>query len=343
MKTFRLKRGLFAPFIVCCLIALFTAGCSTGGEVKEGAAPQAGSGDSSTPAQQEEVRTIQHSMGTAEMKGTPKNIVVLEWTYAEDLIALGIQPKGVADVEGYKKYVNAQPGLSADVIDVGTRQEPSLELITSLKPDLIIAENFRVKDTYEQLKAIAPTVVFDNYSKEASQDQYATMENSFRTIADIVGKKEEGEKVLADVQATFDNAKAKLKAAGKEHVKFALIQGFSNQDAAVMLLYSDNSIAAGALKRAGFENAYQPNPLPEDGYAQTTVESLVPVQDANLLYVVQDDDNIIEKQMKNNAVWNGLHFVKEQKTYPLGGDMWVYGGPLSAKILVDKAVSLLTQ
>lgn len=341
MQNHQLKRKLISPVILLCLVVLFIAGCSSGSGTKEGASS---GNEQADKAQNQDtgIRTIEHSMGTAELKGTPKKIVVLEWTYAEDLLALGVEPTGVADVEGYKKYVNAKPELPANVVDVGTRQEPSLELITSLKPDLIIAENFRVKDTYDKLKEIAPTVVFDNYSKEASKDQYATMEKSFLTVADIVGKKKEGEQVISDLQNTYDDAKAKLKAAGKENAKYALIQGFSNQDAAVMLLYADNSIAAGALKRAGFANAYQPDTLLEDGYSQSTVESLVPVQDANLLYTVQDDDNIIEKQMKNNAVWKGLTFVKENRMYSLGGDMWVYGGPLSAKILVDKTVDLLT-
>ncbi len=33
---------------------------------------------------------------------TPTRIVALEWVYVENLLALGIQPVGVADIDGYK-------------------------------------------------------------------------------------------------------------------------------------------------------------------------------------------------------------------------------------------------
>src|SRR5690606_21515856 len=44
-----------------------------------------------------DVRIITHSFGDTEIEGVPQRIVALEWTYAEDLLALGIQPAGVAD------------------------------------------------------------------------------------------------------------------------------------------------------------------------------------------------------------------------------------------------------
>ncbi|MNP75517.1 hypothetical protein D3C76_1725850 [compost metagenome] len=65
------------------------------------------------------------------------------------------------------------------------------------------------------------------------------------------------------------------------------------------------------------------------------------MQDSNLLYIVQDDDNIFEKQLKDNQVWKNLNFVKEKRTYALGGDAWVFGGPLSAEVIVNRVASLL--
>ena len=37
---------------------------------------------------------------------TPTRIVALEWVYVENLLALGIQPIGVADIGGYKRFVD---------------------------------------------------------------------------------------------------------------------------------------------------------------------------------------------------------------------------------------------
>ncbi|WP_185845451.1 hypothetical protein [Kibdelosporangium aridum] len=50
-------------------------------------------------------------------------MVVLEWAYTEELVALGVTPVGNADNEGYKTWVTA-PGsaLLNGVADVGQRQ-----------------------------------------------------------------------------------------------------------------------------------------------------------------------------------------------------------------------------
>ena len=50
-------------------------------------------------------RVIQHALGENTITGTPQRIVALEWTYVEDLLALGLQPIGVADIEGYHDWV----------------------------------------------------------------------------------------------------------------------------------------------------------------------------------------------------------------------------------------------
>lgn len=76
---------------------------------------------------------------------TATRVIALEWVYAENLLALGIQPVGVADIQGYKQYVNVQPSLTESVVDVGTRQEPNLEAIAQLKPDLILGVELRHK------------------------------------------------------------------------------------------------------------------------------------------------------------------------------------------------------
>src|SRR5690554_378402 len=109
-------------------------------------------------AEESTSRIIKDSIGDQTIDGTPQRVVVLEWTYAEDVLALGVQPVGAADIENYNKWVNIGTELSSEVVDVGTRQEPNLETIASLEPDLIIAVSFRHKPILDQLNAIAPTL-----------------------------------------------------------------------------------------------------------------------------------------------------------------------------------------
>ncbi|MFB9329450.1 ABC transporter substrate-binding protein [Paenibacillus aurantiacus] len=287
-----------------------------------------------------ETRSIKHALGELPITGVPQKIVVLEWTYAEDLLMVGVQPAGVADIENMKKWVSPPTALSADVTDVGTRQEPNLETIAALEPDLIIGVKFRHEATYDQLNAIAPTLLFDPYPAEGQGDQYQEMIETFKTIADVVGKKAEADKVLADLQQAYDDGKAKLAAAGKEGAPIALTMPWVDQNAVTFRVSTDNALAIKVLEQIGLKNTFKPAQFEVYGYSQGGVELLQQVTDANYLHITNEDNvlGVLEK----NAVWTGLNFVKENRVYALGGDTWPYGGPHSAKLLAERAVSVLT-
>ncbi|MFC5701256.1 ABC transporter substrate-binding protein [Cohnella faecalis] len=345
MRLFKLSSVLL---IFSLLLVIVGCGKNEGsdasaqGSEKPASTASASSSPEAAPAA-DEVRVFEHSMGKTEIKGTPKRVVVLEWTYGEDLLALGVQPVGFADIATYKQYVNIEPQLGADVVDVGTRQEPNLETIASLKPDLIILAHFRGQESYPLLSKIAPTLVFNSYPEEGKGDQYQEMVDTFKTIADVLGKKAEAEAVLADLDKVYADSKAKLESAGKTDKPFVLALAYSNQNAVQFRLSTDNSLAVKILEHIGLTNAYKPAKFEVYGFSTTDVEALPPVQDANFIHMIQESDNVIENQLKDNAIWKNLSFVKENRVYALGGDTWPYGGPLSAKIIAGKIVDLLTK
>ncbi|WP_237690567.1 hypothetical protein [Paenibacillus caui] len=157
----------------------------------------------------------------------------------------------------------------------------------------------------------------------------------------ITGKQSEAGKVLADLDQTYADVAEKMKAAGKENAEFTLVQAWSSDNVPQMRIFTNNSLAVKTLNKIGLKNAYSDPAFEPYGYSEKTVEALPALQQSNLLYVVPDNDNVFASQLKNNAVWKNLQFVKENRTYSLGGDTWFFGGPLSAKVLVDKAAEVL--
>ncbi|RXZ80126.1 iron-siderophore ABC transporter substrate-binding protein [Paenibacillaceae bacterium] len=290
-----------------------------------------------------QTRTIKHNLGEAVIEGTPQRVIALEWSIAEDLLALGVQPVGIADIENMKKWVALPVEIGSDVVDVGLRTAPDMELLASLEPDLIIGLDRNLESNYETMSGIAPTIAFNPYPLEGEGNHYDAMIQSFNEIADILGKKDEAEAVLKQLDDTYAEAKAKLAAAGMSEAPFVLAMGYSNQDAVVYRLSTDNALAVKVLENIGLKNAHKPQAFEVYGFTTSDVEALPAIQDANFLHIVQDDDNVIDNQMKNNAVWNSLNFVKENRVFALGGDMWPYGGPLSAQIMAQKTADLLTQ
>ncbi|MDU3077627.1 MAG: ABC transporter substrate-binding protein, partial [Mixta calida] len=64
-------------------------------------------------------------------------IVALEWLPLELMMTLGVVPMAAAELFNYRDWVGGLE-LPASVIDVGLRTEPNLELLTQLKPSLIL-------------------------------------------------------------------------------------------------------------------------------------------------------------------------------------------------------------
>jgi iron complex transport system substrate-binding protein len=295
---------------------------------------------SATQRDPQNTKTIHHALGESTISSVPQRIVALEWTYVEGLLALGIQPIGVADIAGYNDWVKVPIALDPGMVDVGERGEPNLETLTGLKPDLIITAAFRSAENYEQLNAIAPTIAFDSYPTDESITQYEEMRQTFLTIADLVGRTAEGEVVLAQMEAKFAAARSQLAAAGRLGESFVLAQAFGG-DTVQIRLFTDNAMATEIVTQLGLKNGWSDEAFQQYGFTTVSIETLPELGDLNFFYVVQDDNNVFTRSAIA-PLWNKLPFVQNGNAYPLGGDTWLFGGPLSAELLVDKVMEALT-
>lgn len=344
-----MKRSLYLGSITL-LILLIVSGCGSSNNGNANTGKNNGSADQNTPTSTntppaetaaEQPITIKHNKGETVLDKPAKRVVVLEWIFAESVIALGVQPAGNADNAEYAKWVTAEAALGADVQDVGLRWEPNLETIAALKPDLIISNTDNNAAIYDQLKAIAPTIEFDPYPNEG--DAYTGMEDIFNNIALALGKTAEAEKVWKDLDQYYEDAKAKLAAAGKADLNYVASQAFTSQNSITLRMFTDTSTVSQTLARIGLKNDWRSDKFEKYGFTDSTIEALPAVADSNFIYIVQADDNVFGEPVKDNKVWNGLNFVKEKRTYPIDGSTWTFGGPLSSKTIVERVVAALTK
>ncbi|WP_250124556.1 iron-siderophore ABC transporter substrate-binding protein [Chroococcidiopsis sp. CCMEE 29] len=278
------------------------------------------------------------SLSSPTLTKKPTRIVALEWVYAEDLLALGIQPVGVADISSYKQFVNVQPKLADTVVNVGTRQEPSLEAIAKLEPDLILGVELRHEMIYDTLSSIAPTLLFNPYPPPNKFNQLDEMQQTFLAIADAVNRRDAGEGVLQQMRGTFKIAADRLRSAdftGSPFILAHFVPGTPQPR-----LFTDNAMAVQVLTQIGLENAWQ-GEIDRFGFNTVGVEALPAVEQANFLYIAEEED-VQWQQFQNNPVWKGLEFIQESRIYPIGADTWVFGGPLSARVLVNNVVAALS-
>lgn len=85
---------------------------------------------------------------------------------------------------------------------VGNPTQPDIEAIAALQPDLILVPDFAA-DSYQQLAAIAPTVVINIWANNARE--------RYRRIADAVGMLGEFETLERDYDRELDNARNLIK------------------------------------------------------------------------------------------------------------------------------------
>ena len=317
--------------LVTAVLAL-TAGCGSAGE-------EAGGGHRDTGGRGDGTITIEHAEGTTTLDRPARKVVALEWTYAEDLMALGVTPAGVADIEGYQKWITAGPRIGDDVRDVGTRQEPSLETIRQLDPDLIITSRFRSESNYAELNRIAPTLMFDPYGEDS---EYAEMRATLRKIGTAVGREDKARTALETLDDTLRQARAELADAGRAGSEVTVARGYTTDGAAVAEVMTDSTIPGGVLRELGLRNAWR-GKADAHGMSKVDIEGFRQVEKSHLVYVAAPEDDVFAKDFAKNRLWQRLDFVTGDRVHALDPGTWFFGGPYSTAQVAEEITDALTR
>ncbi|TWH55441.1 iron-siderophore ABC transporter substrate-binding protein [Dulcicalothrix desertica] len=113
-------------------------------------------------------RVVEHAVGKTKICGKPQKIAVLEPKILSMMLALDVQPSAYADAYLLRLRQFSNPSqqipylgsfVTSQPINLGERNNPSLESLTLLKPDLILGLNSQENQLFS---SIAPTVLIDN-------------------------------------------------------------------------------------------------------------------------------------------------------------------------------------
>ncbi|WP_306337591.1 iron-siderophore ABC transporter substrate-binding protein [Streptomyces sp. KL118A] len=280
----------------------------------------------------------------AEVKlpnGPAKKVVGTEWNAVESLISLGVAPTGVADVKGYKAWDSAVP-LKNDPKDIGTRGEPSMDSIASLKPDLIIATTDLPAAAVKQLRKIAPVL---NLRPADAADPIGQMTENLDLLAEATGTTEQAGKLKKDFEAKLAEGKKALAAAGRDGAKYAFADGYVTGNQTSIRPYTDGSLIGAVNKKLGLKNDWTVKGDKAYGLGATDVEGLTKLdEDVHFAYIGNDDDkgsNPFTGVLKKDKVWTSLPFVKKGNVHRLPDGIWMFGGTESMNQYVDSVVKAL--
>lgn len=286
--------------------------------------------------------TLTDGTGTkVKLDGPAKKIVGTEWNAVESLISLGVEPTGVADVKGYKTWDTAAP-LKNDPKDVGTRGEPSMDSIASLKPDLIIATTDLPAAAVKQMRDIAPVL---NLRPADAADPIGQMTENLDLLAKATGTEKRSAKLKKDFEAKLAEGKKKLAAAGHAGTKYAFADGYVTGNQTSVRPYTSGSLIGAVNEKLGLKNDWSVKGDKAYGLGTTDVEGLTKLdKDVQFAYIGNDGDkssNPFSGVLKKDKVWTSLPFVKKGNVHRLPDGVWMFGGPASMNQYVDSVVEAL--
>ena len=279
--------------------------------------------------------------GPLHLDAPAKAVVSLEWGLTENLVALGVKPVGQADVKGYNLWDRSAP-IDASTPDVGTRGEPSLDAIAALKPDLVVT----TKDLPDNvITQIAKTAKVLTLRGSDGADPIGYMRKTVTTLAKATGTEAQGAKLLTDFDAKITAGKDALAKAGKAGAPFVMTDGWVESGNVSLRMYTPNSFFGGIAQELGLESQWTSGGDKDYGLAQTDVEGLTKITNAQttFVYVANDaDGGDFTDALKSNAVWKQLPFVKNSKVKRIPDGIWMFGGPASAAAFVDALTTALS-
>ncbi len=272
------------------------------------------------------------------LDGPAAEVVGLEWGVVENLVSLGVMPVGVADVEGYTAWVGAAP-LDEGVTDVGMRGEPSIDALVALEPDLVITTTDLSPDVIGQIEEIVPVLVVRAAAAERPIDQ---MRDNLRLVAEAVGRVDEADALLAELDATLAEGADAIADAGLEGTEIAMADGWVAGGAVSVRAFTATSLVGAVGEELGLVNAWELEGDPDYGLAVTDVEGLTNLGDVQFVYYTNDVEADPYAELEGNAIWESLPFVQAGDVHRLPDGIWMFGGPRSVEQYVDALVEALT-
>lgn len=219
--------------------------------------------------------------------------------------------------------------------DIGSRQEPGLEAIAAVKPDLIIGVGFRHAPIFAALDRIAPTILFQ-FSPNVSEDgvpvtQLDWMREIFRTIGAVTGRDARAKAVEAQLDAGIARNAARLREAGRSGERIALLQDLGLPDR--YWAYTGNSTSAGLARALGLDP--WPKKPTREGTVYVTSADLLRQRDLAVLFVTATGMDVPLSSKLDSPVWRFVPALRDHRIALIERNIWGFGGPMSALKLAD--------
>jgi iron complex transport system substrate-binding protein len=288
-----------SSLVALLLLATIVAGCGD-----DDAADSASSTQQPAAAADAFPVTIKHAHGSTTITSEPKRIVTVGLRDQEPLLALGIKAVGAMDwfQEGtFAKWPwerDAWAGRPPPIVSTGGF-EINFERVAAQRPDLILGIYQEIKPgDYAKLSRIAPTI-----AQSADHEPYTTpWREETLTIAEAVGRKEQGQKLIDEVDAKF----AKVRA---DHPEFKGQEAMmADPGTGEFFAFTSVDPRGQFLAEMGFDSSKAIDKVSKDGFGAEISDERLKLLDVDHLFLLIDKEN--RPKVFNKALFKRLDVRK---------------------------------
>lgn len=273
----------------------------------------------------------------------PQRIITLGMPSFETLMSYDIQP--LASPSPYlQNYALNFPALADDlegIQDLGSLAFANIEAIIAAEPDLIIGHEARFIGFYDDLSAVAPTLLYEFEDSGVWQDVA-------QFVAEVVDRQAEYEANLADYNARVADFRESL---GEREIVVSVIRIRPN----ALRLYVQDSFPGSVIEDAGLvrpESQQYTSREMRAEFSQTTFYAIslesIQLVDGDVIFIwtssptrelaEQSDERL--QELVDDPLWGTLDAVQTGQVYEVGGH-WIGSSFIAAHYLLDDLTSRL--
>lgn len=271
-------------------------------------------------------RTIATAEGDVTIPKRPERVVVLDTAELDSVTLLGITPVGaipphLSDGDAFPAYLKDK---LHGTVEVGTSAEPKLDLIASLRPDLILSNKVRHEKIYDQLSKIAPTVLTETTG--------FPWKANLVLHAKALGKEKEAEAALAGYEARARKVGAEIIAANGGKPPTVSVTRFM---AGKIRMYQKANFSGVILADLGMARPPSQN---ADEFDNEISPELVDQADADVLFVTTaiSPEKTQKQAVEGSPLWTSLTAVRSGRVFEVADEVWMSGiGVQAAHLVLD--------
>ena len=305
-------RKLLAVFLIG-VVALMTA-CSSGATEKD--AKKEGGTKSESPQVEDKLSLENDGIDQAVFDEAlsqlptevPERVITTSVPLTEMLHVLGMTPVGVPT------STNPIPADFDAIERIGSPMQPDLEVVTDLKPDLVLGAESLRSTLDKNLEGIDLSTAY------LPTDSFDDLKLSFKVLGTYFNKTEEMNKVLGSLLDKENELKEQAK--GKELPSVMLMIGTADS----FMVMSERSYVGSLVNKLGADNIATSVLKATDTYSPINMEDVV-VADPDIILVLASGDHgasedMFQKEVESNDTWTKLSAYKNDNVHILDYDVF---------------------